>query len=778
MPGISVLGSLRSDFSSKFALHSSEVFSYEPNANTMEKLNTITHVLRGENNVTSMKGQRKSFFQTVWNQYIGGNFLRRPVTFLSKMNNPLSVTLVNNEIVMPEFIEKPCMQDERSIDMMNHVSKVIFESMHSTVDSFIKNRSKFWTDFERYFGNEMEQQEIKQDNKDITIENLIYSMMDSNITCKDKSTMESHSVSNVREIEKLNSIKNNFCSTEVDLQKCTDTAKDTLDLNKNSASNDIDVNEETKSFLIVSHSDVQELVKPVKKVPISARLSVMCRNAWNSLTTRFYCRTNSMESEKSVKRRSYLLKRHCRRRANIIAMGRGRSREKCQLRRSGVSQTRHRKERTRRDLAMIIEVDYEVYRNDEMQYYGIQNDHSLNDESDNLNDMDGYDVPDGALLVKRTKPIIFNSSDIMSMKRKPQTIDPFTKNNKDCNKKTSDTEESQSQSRLLSVSSVDSEDSFIVFEANDDESKQEAAEYSTGMHYTLLKSSIEIEDYNGEINPHGNSFRPRLLSECSVNSEDSFIIFKDVGDESPQKQEAMKHPTRVHYVINPLTKINSSYHKDCDSNTYNAQKDTLRPRLLSESSSVDSEDSFIVFEGSDDELLKQETSEDSIEHDVSESSTIIVNDDCKDYNNEKYMQENSFQFSQSSEDTEDSFCIVFNTKLEKNGTTEISYIKTSTSIPTQDNAIKKELMIENDEDSEESIAQIKKVSFAPTPPIVHIMVTWDYAYRAARKGQWEEMARDNERFKGRINSIAAVLNPILTSKHRSKVWQERFAFQE
>lgn len=69
------------------------------------------------------------------------------------------------------------------------------------------------------------------------------------------------------------------------------------------------------------------------------------------------------------------------------------------------------------------------------------------------------------------------------------------------------------------------------------------------------------------------------------------------------------------------------------------------------------------------------------------------------------------------------------------------------------------------------------MSFAPTP-IIHIMVTWNYAYRAARKGQWEEMARDSERFKGRINSIAAVLNPILTSKHRSKVWQERFAFQE
>jgi len=70
-----------------------------------------------------------------------------------------------------------------------------------------------------------------------------------------------------------------------------------------------------------------------------------------------------------------------------------------------------------------------------------------------------------------------------------------------------------------------------------------------------------------------------------------------------------------------------------------------------------------------------------------------------------------------------------------------------------------------------------QVSFDPTP-VVHVMITWNYAYRAARRGPWEEIARDTERFKGRINSIAIVLNPILKSKHRSQVWQERFAFSE
>lgn len=70
-----------------------------------------------------------------------------------------------------------------------------------------------------------------------------------------------------------------------------------------------------------------------------------------------------------------------------------------------------------------------------------------------------------------------------------------------------------------------------------------------------------------------------------------------------------------------------------------------------------------------------------------------------------------------------------------------------------------------------------QVSFNSTP-VVHVMVTWDYAYRAARRGPWEEIARDNERFKRRINSIAVVLDPILKNTHRLKVWQERFASSE
>lgn len=63
-------------------------------------------------------------------------------------------------------------------------------------------------------------------------------------------------------------------------------------------------------------------------------------------------------------------------------------------------------------------------------------------------------------------------------------------------------------------------------------------------------------------------------------------------------------------------------------------------------------------------------------------------------------------------------------------------------------------------------------------PVIHIMVHWDYAYRAARRGPWEEMARDRERFRGRINFIERILSPILTVQHRTHIWHERFTLTE
>ncbi|KAI4478415.1 hypothetical protein M0804_012069 [Polistes exclamans] len=60
-------------------------------------------------------------------------------------------------------------------------------------------------------------------------------------------------------------------------------------------------------------------------------------------------------------------------------------------------------------------------------------------------------------------------------------------------------------------------------------------------------------------------------------------------------------------------------------------------------------------------------------------------------------------------------------------------------------------------------------------PVVHTMIKWDYAYRAARKGPWEQMARDRFRFNGRISSYHLILDPILQVDHRVRIWTERFS---
>lgn len=55
------------------------------------------------------------------------------------------------------------------------------------------------------------------------------------------------------------------------------------------------------------------------------------------------------------------------------------------------------------------------------------------------------------------------------------------------------------------------------------------------------------------------------------------------------------------------------------------------------------------------------------------------------------------------------------------------------------------------------------------------MITWGYAYKAARKGPWEEAARDRNRFKIRVSRYEDLLKEVLNDKHRSKIYNARFS---
>ncbi|XP_072348601.1 protein phosphatase 1 regulatory subunit 15B-like [Scyliorhinus torazame] len=66
---------------------------------------------------------------------------------------------------------------------------------------------------------------------------------------------------------------------------------------------------------------------------------------------------------------------------------------------------------------------------------------------------------------------------------------------------------------------------------------------------------------------------------------------------------------------------------------------------------------------------------------------------------------------------------------------------------------------------------LKKVRFSPVVT-VHRMIVWGFAYRAARKGSWEQCARDRSRFQRRIVETEAVIASCFERDHREAVWRK------
>ena len=60
----------------------------------------------------------------------------------------------------------------------------------------------------------------------------------------------------------------------------------------------------------------------------------------------------------------------------------------------------------------------------------------------------------------------------------------------------------------------------------------------------------------------------------------------------------------------------------------------------------------------------------------------------------------------------------------------------------------------------------KHVHFAEDAEVtsVHTICVWTFACRAARKGPWEQFARDRAHFRRRIETVALVLEPCLTAR--------------
>ena len=67
-----------------------------------------------------------------------------------------------------------------------------------------------------------------------------------------------------------------------------------------------------------------------------------------------------------------------------------------------------------------------------------------------------------------------------------------------------------------------------------------------------------------------------------------------------------------------------------------------------------------------------------------------------------------------------------------------------------------------------------KVAFSCSKPSVHVMHTWDFAYRAARKGPWEQYRVDGERFRKRIQETGTAIEYVFATEHRHMVYNTRF----
>ena len=52
---------------------------------------------------------------------------------------------------------------------------------------------------------------------------------------------------------------------------------------------------------------------------------------------------------------------------------------------------------------------------------------------------------------------------------------------------------------------------------------------------------------------------------------------------------------------------------------------------------------------------------------------------------------------------------------------------------------------------------------------VHVLRTWLFARKASRKGHWEELARDRDRFQRRIQEVDDVIGYCLSQSHREMI---------
>ncbi|KAL7299257.1 hypothetical protein TKK_0007847 [Trichogramma kaykai] len=177
--------------------------------------------------------------------------------------------------------------------------------------------------------------------------------------------------------------------------------------------------------------------------------------------------------------------------------------------------------------------------------------------------------------------------------------------------------------------------------------------------------------------------------------------------------------------------------------------------------STDSDDNFIVFDHvNDDYDQKDDDDNDDDDDDKDEDEDEDEDEDDEDDDDDdddNDANDNEINDSIDSKDSVDGFVV-----LRNNDDNQTACCQSSGANDVQKNKKKSK--------KEKRKA---KVSF-DLKPQVHLMIKWDFAYRKARPGPWEQAARDRGRFARRVSDSRKVLDKILLPAHRARIFEERF----
>lgn len=254
-------------------------------------------------------------------------------------------------------------------------------------------------------------------------------------------------------------------------------------------------------------------------------------NVWQKLVNIVNSRESQEEEEQQERCSTPIVPRKrvhspkARRKLNVVSRGRGRGRGKSQLRRSGVSQTRHRKERTKHDITIDMQNDFDDWKNVEF----LNDCKSTSAEMTVGNDFTDEDVTDFAVNLTITdnsnyqlEPERVNFTAKVKYRPACSFTFGFSEVNQD-----GDSRDDPARSRQSSVTSVESEDSFcIIFESDseceeieeEDESETDESDDEVISHLTPTKVFFFNNIFYLEI-IFNFSFSLLLIYKCATFNE-------------------------------------------------------------------------------------------------------------------------------------------------------------------------------------------------------------------------------------------------------------------